>query len=41
MKKLIGNYLEQYVPEFPKQVEIKLPTMNKISLPKKPVITNG
>jgi len=41
MKKLIGNYLEQYVPEFPKQVEIKLPTINKISLPKKPVITNG
>jgi phosphoglycerol transferase MdoB-like AlkP superfamily enzyme len=41
MKKLIGIYLEQYIPEFPNQVEIKLPTMNKISLPKKPVITNG
>jgi len=41
MKKLIGNYLEQYIPEFPKQVQVKLPTMNKITLPKKPVITNG
>jgi hypothetical protein len=41
MKKLVGNYLEQYVPEFPTQVEIKLPTMNKIALPKKPVINNG
>jgi hypothetical protein len=41
MKKLIGIYLDQYVPEFPKQVQIKLPTMNKISLPKKPTLTNG
>jgi hypothetical protein len=41
MKKLIGNYLEQYIPEFPKQVQVKLPTMNKITLPKKPIITNG
>ena len=41
MKKLIGSYLEQYVPEFPKQVQVKLPTLNKINLPKKPVITNG
>ena len=41
MKKLIGTYLEQYIPEFPKQVQIKLPTMNKISLPKRPTITNG
>jgi hypothetical protein len=41
MKKLIGIYLDQYIPEFPKQVQIKLPTMNKISLPKRPTITNG
>ena len=41
MKKLIGIYLDQYVPEFPKQVQIKLPTLNKISLPKKPTLTNG
>lgn len=41
MKKLIGIYLDQYVPEFPKQVQIKLPTMNKISLPKKPILNNG
>jgi hypothetical protein len=41
MKKLIGIYLEQYIPEFPKQVEIKLPTLNKINIPKKPVIING
>tara|TARA_R110000868_G_scaffold180150_1_gene420726 strand:- start:19204 stop:20520 length:1317 start_codon:yes stop_codon:yes gene_type:complete len=41
MKKLIGNYLEQYIPEFPKQVQVKLPTMNKITLPKKPIINNG
>jgi hypothetical protein len=41
MKKLIGNYLEQYIPEFPKQVQVKLPTMNKITLPKKPILING
>jgi hypothetical protein len=41
MKKLIGTYLEQYVPEFPKQIQVKLPTLNKISIPKKPIITNG
>jgi hypothetical protein len=41
MKKLIGTYLEQYVPEFPKQVQVKLPTLNKINIPKKPIITNG
>jgi len=41
MKKLIGTYLEQYIPEFPKQVQVKLPTLNKINLPKKPIITNG
>jgi hypothetical protein len=41
MKELIGSYLDQYVPEFPKQVQIKLPTLNKISLPKKPETVNG
>ena len=41
MKELIGIYLDQYIPEFPKQVELKLPTLNKISLPKKPILTNG
>lgn len=41
MKKMIGIYLGQYVPEFPKQVQIKLPAMNKITLPKKPIVTNG
>jgi hypothetical protein len=41
MKELIGIYLDQYVPEFPKQVQIKLPTLNKISLPKKLETVNG
>ena len=41
MKELISSYLDQYVPEFPKQVQIKLPTLNKISLPKKPETING
>jgi len=41
MKELMGSYLDQYVPEFPKQVQIKLPTLNKIPLPKKPESING
>jgi hypothetical protein len=41
MKELIDSYLVQYVPEFPKQVQVKLPTMSKIELPKKIEIKNG
>ena len=41
MKKLIGSYLEQYVPEFPKQVQVKLPSLNKINIPKKPIVTTN
>jgi hypothetical protein len=41
MKELVDSYLVQYVPEFPKQVQVKLPTMQKIELPKKIEIKNG
>ena len=40
MNEKMAEYLKR-VPEFPKQVEIKLPTINKISLPKKPISING
>jgi len=33
MKELVGNILEESLPDFPKQVQLNLPT-NKISLPK-------
>ena len=41
MKEVIDSYLTKYVPEFPKQVQIQLPTINKITLPKKTEIKNG
>ena len=31
----------KYVPEFPKEIKIKLPTIKKIQFPKKPKIKNG
>jgi len=34
MKDKIDGLLDKYVPEFPKQVEIKLPKLQKIELPK-------
>jgi hypothetical protein len=33
MKELVGVILDEYLPNFPKQVELNLPS-NKISLPK-------
>lgn len=42
MKEQIGNYLTQYVPEFPKEVALQLPKLKKIELPKlKQVEQNG
>ncbi len=32
--KNINALLDKYVPEFPKQVPIKLPTLKKVDLPK-------
>jgi hypothetical protein len=40
MKDKIDGLLTQYLPEFPKQVQLKLPSLNKIELPKK-IKTNG
>ena len=34
MKEKLDNILTQYVPEFPKQIQLKLPTLKKIELPK-------
>ena len=34
MKDLLGQRLEELVPEFPKQVELKLPKLQKLELPK-------
>ena len=34
MRETLDNLLTQYVPEFPKQVQLKLPTLKKIELPK-------
>ena len=34
MKTKVEKLLTEYVPEFPKQVEIKLPSLKKIELPK-------
>jgi len=34
MKEKLDNLLTQYVPEFPKQVQLKLPQLKKIELPK-------
>jgi glycosyltransferase involved in cell wall biosynthesis len=40
MKDKIDELCTQYIPDLPKKVEIKLPTLKKIELPKKPVL-NG
>lgn len=34
MRETLDNLLTQYVPEFPKQVQLKLPQLKKIELPK-------
>ena len=34
MRETLDSFLTQYVPEFPKQVQIKLPQLKKIELPK-------
>ena len=37
MRELVGNILEHNIPEFPKQVDLNLPTLNpktKVELPK-------
>lgn len=34
MKELVDRILSNHVPEFPKQVQLKLPQLNKIELPK-------
>ena len=34
MRETLDNILTQYIPDFPKQVELKLPTLKKIELPK-------
>ena len=34
MDKKLHGYLDKYVPEFPKQVQLKLPQLKKIELPK-------
>ena len=33
MRETLDNLLTQYIPEFPKQVQLKLPTLKKIELP--------
>jgi len=37
MKEKVGELFTQYIPDLPKKVELKLPTLKKIELPKKPV----
>jgi hypothetical protein len=37
MKEKINELFTQYIPELPKKVELKLPALKKIELPKKPV----
>ena len=34
MKDKVDELFIKYIPEFPKQVELKLPTLKKIELPK-------
>ena len=41
MKETIDSLFEQYIPEFPKEVTLKLPPLKKIELPKLNKITNG
>jgi hypothetical protein len=41
MKETIDLLFEQYIPDFPKEVALKLPSLKKIELPKLNEITNG
>ena len=34
MKEKINELFDNYIPEFPKQIELKLPKLQKIELPK-------
>ena len=40
MKDKVDELFTQYIPDLPKKVELKLPNLKKIELPKKPII-NG
>ena len=40
MKEKLDEYFISYIPDLPKKVELKLPSIKKIELPKKPVL-NG
>ena len=41
MKEKLNNLLDSSIPEFPKEVTLKLPTVKKINLPKKVELKNG
>ena len=41
MKETMDSLFEQYIPEFPKEVALKLPSLKKIELPKLNKTTNG
>jgi len=36
MRETIGTYLDKYIPDFPVETKLNLPTIDKIELPKKP-----
>ena len=38
MTKKLGKILDEYVPEFPKEVELKLPKLKKVTTTKAPKI---
>ena len=37
MKNRVDGLFTQYIPDLPKKVELKLPNLKKIKMPKKPV----
>jgi len=41
MKETVDSLFEQYIPEFPKEAALKLPTLKKLELPKLNKSTNG
>jgi hypothetical protein len=41
MKEKLDGILTQYLPEFPKQVQLKLPNLKKIELPKLKKVENN
>ena len=41
MKNDVDRLFDKYIPEFPKEVELKLPTLKKIELPKLNKIENN